>query len=385
MAIVIIPVVVHFATKKGSEDYLSQDRIEAIIKNYQDSLKNEIFDGFYLVPAVWDGIQRDYPIQLPEVGKKEVYVSNAAEGVLDSIHAKSPQDVFDRFKGRHNVVNNDGVVMPLPGIANGIDSLLIVDKPFIEYLDDNGIRRVVALLNNDIYYFAGYCGSHDNFRQYVMIDRNGKYGLVDENGTVIKDFFNDEIAPSANNYYIKNGGEKQYYSFAGKPLDESPEKSQDNTRQLKVEHYYGNTYPKKSAFIDPSGRVVAIFDNISCYSHKGFYEVRGPNGYGIYNANLQKIEVPLKYEDISEDGADVNLFPAKKNGKWGYVSGGGVESIGFRFKNAYSFDPDTKLACVKDEVYADKYGYIDVSGNYKILPQYNGSVNSEVVQQRLSR
>lgn len=46
VAIVIIPVVVHFATKKGSEDYLSQDRIEAIIKNYQDSLKNEIFDGF---------------------------------------------------------------------------------------------------------------------------------------------------------------------------------------------------------------------------------------------------------------------------------------------------------------------------------------------------
>ena len=137
----------------------------------------------------------------------------------DSIHANTPNDVIPLFKGRYDVINRDGGIMPLPGVSNGIDSLLVVNKPFIEYIDDNGLRRVVALLINNLYFFAGYCGTHDGFRQYVLINSTGRYGLVDENGTIIKDFFNEEIVPSSDNYYVKNGSTKQYYNFAGNAIE----------------------------------------------------------------------------------------------------------------------------------------------------------------------
>ena len=199
--VILIPFLLHFINEKEEAVPLTKDDITEIIKNYQDSLKTEIFDGFYLVPAVWDGISRNYPMPLPgEEGFNEnlLHPTYSAD---DSIHANTPNDVISLFKGRYDVINRDGGIMPLPGVSNGIDSLLVVNKPFIEYIDDNGLRRVVALLINNLYFFAGNCGTHDGFRQYVLINSTGRYGLVDENGTIIKDFFNEEIVPSSDNYY----------------------------------------------------------------------------------------------------------------------------------------------------------------------------------------
>ncbi len=360
---ILIPVILHSLKKKATPVPLTQDEIAVIIKNYQDSLKTEIFDGFYLIPAVWDGISRNYPMPLPGEDGFSESLLHPSSSANDSIHADVPQDVTALFKGRLNVVNKDGETMQLPDVANGIDSLLVVNKPFIEYTDDNGLRRVVALLNNDLYYYAGYCGTHDGFRQYVLINRSGKYGLVDENGTIIKDFFNEEIVPSSSNYYIKNGSAKQYYNFAGNAIEESSSASTQNSNKLTVDYSHNR-------FTDQLGRVIASFDDITFSDYKGRYKVKGSGGYGIYNTNLRKVEVPLKYEDISVYGAETDLFPAKKNGKWGYVRSGGTEPIGFRFKAAYSFDPDTKLACVKEDGDDNKCGYIDMSGNYKIQPQY---------------
>lgn len=361
--VILISFLLHFINEKEEAVPLTQDDITEIIKNYQDSLKTDIFDGFYLIPAVWDGISRNYPLPLPgEEGFNEnlIHPTYSAD---DSIQAYIPQDVIALFKGRFDVINNNGSIMPLPGVSDGIDSLLVVNKPFIEYIDDNGIRRVVALLNNDLYYYAGYCGTHDGFRQYVLINRAGKYGLVDENGTIIKDFFNEEIVPSSSNYYIKNGSAKQYYNFAGNAIEESSAASTQNSNKLKVDY-------SQDRFMDQSGKVIASFDEITFSDYKGRYKVKGTGGYGIYNVTQRKVEVPLRYEDISVYGAETDLFPAKKNGKWGYVRSGGAEAIGFRFRAAYSFDPDTKLACVKEDGGDNKCGYIDMSGAYKIQPQY---------------
>ena len=361
--VILIPFLLHFINEKEEAVPLTKDDITEIIKNYQDSLKTEIFDGFYLVPAVWDGISRNYPMPLPgEEGFNEnlLHPTFSAD---DSIHANTPNDVISLFKGRYDVINRDGGIMPLPGVSNGIDSLLVVNKPFIEYIDDNGLRRVVALLINNLYFFAGNCGTHDGFRQYILINSTGRYGLVDENGTIIKDFFNEEIVPSSDNYYVKNGSTKQYYNFAGNAIEAGSAASTQNSNELKVDYYHNK-------FMDQSGQVIASFDKITFSNYKGRYKVKGAAGYGIYNANQRMVEVPLKYEDISVYGAETDLFPAKKDGKWGYVRSGGAEAIGFRYKDAYSFDPDTKLACVKEEGGDNKCGYIDMSGSYKIQPQY---------------
>lgn len=363
IAIILVSVVLHSLNKKEETVPLTQREISEIIQNYQDSLKTEIFDGFYLIPAVWDGVSRSYPMPLPGEDGFNENLLHPTYSADDSIHANTPQDVIALFKGRLDVINKDGSIMPLPGVSNGIDSLLVVNKPFIEYIDDNGLRRVVALLNNNLYFFAGYCGTHDGFRQYVLINSTGKYGLVDENGTIIKDFFNEEIVPSSSNYSIRNGSAKQYYNFAGNAIEESPAVSTQNSNKLKVDYSHDR-------FIDQSGKVIASFDEITFSDYKGRYKVKGAAGYGIYNANQRKVEVPLRYEDISVYGAETDLFPTKKNGKWGYVRSGGAEAIGFRFKAAYSFDPDTKLACVKEDGGDNKCGYIDMSGGYKIQPQY---------------
>lgn len=363
IAIILVSVVLHSLNKKEETVPLTQREISEIIQNYQDSLKTEIFDGFYLIPVVWDGISRNYPMPLPgEYGFNE-NILHPNYLTDDSIYANVQQDVIALFKGRFDVINKNGSIMALPGVSNGIDSLLVVNKPFIEYIDDNGLRRVVALLNNNLYFFAGYCGTHDGFCQYVLINSTGKYGLVDENGTIIKDFFNEEIVPSSSNYYIKNGSAKQYYNFAGNAIEESPAVSTQNSNKLEVDYSHDR-------FMDQSGRIIASFDEITFYDYKGRYKVKGAAGYGIYNANQRKVEVPLRYEDIFVYGAETDLFPAKKNGKWGYVRSGGAEVIEFQFKAAYSFDPDTKLACVKEDGGDNKCGYIDMSGSYKIQPQY---------------
>ena len=121
IVVILIPVLLHYINEKKEAVSLTQDETAEIIKNYQDSLKTEIFDGFYLIPAVWDGISRNYPMPLPgEEGFNEnlLHPTYSAD---DSIHANTPQDVIALFKGRFDVINKNGSRMPLPGVSNGID------------------------------------------------------------------------------------------------------------------------------------------------------------------------------------------------------------------------------------------------------------------------
>lgn len=404
---ILIPVILHSLKKKADPVPLTQDEIAGIIKNYQDSLKTEIFDGFYLIPAVWDGISRNYPMPLPGEDGFSENLLHPSYSANDSIHANDPQDVIALFKGKLDVVNKDGKTMPLPGVANGIDSLLVVNKPFIEYTDDNGLRRVVALLNNDLYYYTGYCGTHDGFRQYVLINRSGKYGLVDENSTVLEDFFNEKITIVSNGYYVKNGSTNQFHNFNGDAIQSSTETSSSNSGSIeslpvlcrfydKTKDLWGYKDEKgkivipakfkscpynfdktitsvklsndKYAFINRNGRILASFKYIDdFYTCADNVKVKGDNDkYGIYNKKSQILGLQTVYEDVNVHGAYINMFPVKKDGKWGYVKAGGEVVIPFKFNGACTFN--SSMAAVKDE--NGKWGYIDMVGNYQIQPKY---------------
>lgn len=416
IVVILIPVLLHFINEKEEAVPLTQDEIAEIIKNYQDSLKTDIFDGFYLIPAVWDGISRNYPIPLPgEEGFQEnqLHPTYSAD---DSIHANPPHDVIALFKGRFDVINKNGSRMPLPGVSNGIDSLLVINKPFIEYIDDNGLRRVVALLNNDLYYYAGYCGTHDGFRQYVLINRTGKYGLVDENCTILEDFFNEKITISSNGYYVKNGSTNQFHNFDGDVIKSSNETSATNSNSKKSLPVLSNYYDKarglwgykdengkivipakfkscpwrfdetitdvrlsndKVAFIDRKGKILVTFKSIDNYfTSAGNVKIKGDNGkYGIYNKSKLTFTLAPIYDEVTIYGDNTNMFPVKKDGKWGYVKAGGEEVIPFKFKAASTFN--SNLAAVQND--DGKWGYIDMSGNYKIQPQYSwaGTMSAE--------
>lgn len=362
-----------YFTKPDEPKPLSQEEIAEIIKEQQDSLKVDLFDGFYLTPAIIG--QED----------REMTICSEIDSDINSSDSEpsgptSKEEVIANYvstlNGKFNIANKNGVIIELPEAPNGVDSICLKDAPFLEYIDNNGLRRVVALFKDDVYYYLGECGSHDGFRQYILANKNGKYGLVDENGTILKDFFNEKITLASKGYYVKNGSANQFYNFAGNAIDDvSPIKtSSTSTNSIVVDRNYG----KKDYFKDNSGRIIASFDDISYSYESGYYKVKGSNGkYGIYNTNSKNLTVPTVYDDISIYGYKTNMFPAKKDGKWGYVKSGGAIAIPFKFNEAYSFGAESKLAAVKDE--NGKCGYIGFDGNFKIPAQYysGGTMSSD--------
>lgn len=368
--------VYNYFTRPDVPQPLSQDEIAEIIKVKQDSLKIGLFDGFYLTPAIIGQSSREMAI-CSEID------SDINPSDSEPSGPTSKEEVLANYvstlNGKFNIANKDGVILELPGAQNGIDSVCLKNAPFLEYIDNNGLRRVVALFKDDVYYYLGECGRHDGFRQYILANKNGKYGLVDENGTILKDFFNEKITLASKGYYVKNGSTNQLYNFAGNAIEEQSSiiPASSNTSSIVSERNFGRN-GKKDYFKDNSGRIIAAFDYIDNYSSNGHYKVKGSNGkYGIYNTNSRSLVVPISYDDVSIYGYASNMFPTKKDGKWGYVKSGGAIAIPFKFNEAYSFDTDSKLAAVKDE--NGKCGYIDFDGNFKIPALYysGGTMSSD--------
>ena len=149
--------------------------------------------------------------------------SDRNSSTLEPSGPTSKEEVLANYvstlNGKFNIANKDGVILDIPEAENGIDSVCLKNAPFLEYIDNYGLRRVVVLLKDDVYFYLGECGSHDGFRQYILANKNGKYGLVDENGTILKDFFNERITLASKGYYVKNGRTNQFYNFAGNAID----------------------------------------------------------------------------------------------------------------------------------------------------------------------
>lgn len=374
---------------------LSDAEVAEIIKEVQDSLKVELFDGFYVLPA-------------------SNYQGEGACQVDDNSNLFSREEVVNEYVRNHsskrlNVYNKNGDYIGLPESTAGIDSICLTQAPFLEFIDNNGLKRVVALFHDDVYYYLGDCGSHDGFRQYILANKDGKSGLVDVNGTVLKDFVNESISVNANGYCIKNGGTKQYYNFLGNGIEpESPkaETTSDSKNHLPTLYNFCDSNSKlwgykdgkgnvvipprykscssqfrdliedvrlpngKCAFIDRKGNTIAVFKTIyGSIVHDGNYVVKGDNDkYGLYNANRRSLTLPLNYDEVLLCGEKMNLFPVKINGLWGYAHKGGSMAISPKFNDVRPFNSETKFAAAKDK--NDKWGYIDTYGDFKIKPQY---------------
>lgn len=358
-------------TKEKAPIPLTDEEVTQILAEYTDSLKQDLFDGFYLAPvSVYD-----VRIANETANGVEINVESSNDEIDNSLYSR--EDVINRFmlnNGKFIVKNRNGETINLPEADNGVDSICVKDSPFFEYIDNNGLRRVVALYKDGLYYYMGECGSHDGIRQFILANEDNEFGLIDIKKAELRHFEHEKIAISSSGegFFIKNGNTFQNYNFAGNALDPeqtTPKISTTNaSNATTVERHYGNT-KLKDYFKDQSGRIIATFEEISYSSVNGFYKVKGANNlYGIYDSKNRKLAVPTIYEDVSVYGHSTNLFPAKKNGKWGYVQYGGTEKIGFTFKEAYSFNPSTKLAVVKND--DSKCGYINIEGKYKIQPQY---------------
>ena len=81
-----------------------------------------------------------------------------------------------------------------------------------------------------------------------------------------------------------------------------------------------------------------------------------------------------KLKELSESERMLNLSPAEKKGKWGYVDANGKFRIKACFDKAEEFIPtvfkgDTVFSAKVS--YEGKYGYLSDKGIFLILPEYD--------------
>lgn len=405
VAVVIVGFIIwRVLTKEKEPIPLTDEEVTLILAEYADSLKEDLFDGFYLAPISVSDVR----IANDTVNESKISIDDSDNKIDNSLYSR--EDVINRFmmnNGKFIVKNRNGETIKLPEAGNGIDSICVKDSPFFEYIDNNGLRRMVALYKDALYYYMGECGAHDGIRQFILANEDGEYGLIDIKKVELRHFEHEKIAisSSGNGFFIKNDNTTQNYNFAGNAIEPFVPASVSKTNSgIALENFYNSktgswgykttsgtivvkpifksctwriendshgtvTYKNgKKGFIDSKGNVYGSFDYIDNYYSDNCVKVKNNGFYGIYNSRSRKMILPTIYEDVSIYGSSTNMFPAKKNGKWGYVQSGGNEIIGFKFNEAYSFSPTTKLAVVKNE--DGKCGYIDMTGQYKIQPQY---------------
>jgi len=336
---------------------LSEEEINTILVQYKDSLKQDLFDGFYLVPISKADIAEDSPNRVYEE-------SNTLEESPES-GLYSREDVINKFmldNGKFVVKNSNGITLYLPEATNGIDSVCVKDSPFLEYIDNNGLRRVVALYNGELYYYLGECGSVDNIRQFILVNSEGKYGILNINKKENKRFENDKIEQiaSSHRYYVINDGVKTEYQNGHEynPVPSTPSiiTSSHTSSSNQLNRFYD--YDKRAyGYKDSQGKIVIKPQYVDAsYSFDGNYaEVKGPNGYGIINRSNVKC-VPLQYKYL--DLLGTTAIAKNANGQYGLISVSGKILVPFTYKSMSKYGNYIEV-----RTSTDKEGLFDTNGN----------------------
>lgn len=382
---------------------LSEEEINTILVQYTDSLKHDLFDGFYLAP-----ISKADIVDLAH--SRVCEESNTLEESLES-GLYSREDVIKEFmmdNGKFIVKNSDGITINLPEATNGIDSVCVKDSPFFEYIDNNGLRRVVALYNGELYYYLGECGSVDNIRQFILVNNEGKYGILNINKKENKRFENDKIEQiaSSQRYYVINDGVKTEYQNGHEyntiPSTTSVTATSHTASSNQLNRFYD--YDKRAyGYKDSQGKIVIRPQYVDAsYSFDGNYAiVKGPNGYGIINRSNVKC-VPLQYKHLDLFGS--TAIARNGNGLYGLISVSGKILVPFTYKSMSKYGNfievkasngkeglfDTNGKRILNDIYDDvsylsinnglipckyngKWGYMTTSGNKAIDFKYNSA------------
>lgn len=358
---------------------LSPDEIAEIIKEKQDSLKIDLFDGFCLIPAI------------KGQGEQDIAVCSEIESDINSsateyIGPTSKDEVLANYvstlNGKYNVANKDGVILELPEAQNGIDSICVKSSPFIEYIDNNGLRRIVGLFNDDLYFYLGECGfTPEGKKRYILSNRNNRIGMIDSDLRIIHDFTNDGIYPVTPNGYCISNDIIKYFGNTGQPI---AYQNYSSSLYLRKRNYPANkllSYQEK--FLGPYGFknmdnqviIPAKFKDVSEFNDDGYAAVgmwSTPNkGYcdkwGVINSEGELI-IPMEYNEIRLSRSGPIL--ARQNSLWGYIDYDNNQITDFKFKDARIFEGTRKLAPVL-EYGQYSWGYINTDGEYEISPRYS--------------
>ena len=157
--------------------------------------------------------------------------------------------------------------------------------------------------------------------------KDGKWGIIDEDETVVRPFTWDYLG----------------------------EESEARTLILS-DNLYG--------YLSPDGRI-AILPSYSLARsfHNGYAAVMSEGKWGFIDKNGNTV-VAHEYEDVGDFSDGISCV--KKDGMFGYVDAKGETVIDFTYTEAYDFSDG--LACVGID---GKYGYINTDGMLAIAAEYD--------------
>ncbi len=206
---------------------------------------------------------------------------------------------------------------------------------------------------------------------YYVVDKNDKYGFINDEGKEIVQCKYDKISSFENGYAIvkiRAGGE---YDFKHGLIDTTG-KEVIALKYGRLEYYpndmvlvAGEESASKVGVLDINGKVIIpfMYDFWSKKISKGLWPVGRHDTCGVVNMKNETI-VPFTFYMIESYSDKLNVAPAKKDGKWGYIDRIGKVVIPFMYTDAWG--GDNYLTVKKDKL----WGVIDINNNVIVPFEY---------------
>ena len=246
--------------------------------------------------------------------------------------------------GKWGVINAEGTIIVDYEYDNIVknDYLIAVNKDKKwSILDKNGEKIINDIDADEITYTRG-------FNEYLIIKKDGKYGVLYKTGQEMIPCEYDFTRTSEDVLTLCKG-ESDSVS-----IDRYGNEVEHNENKLEYKRKDG-----KIAFIDKNGNELTEFVYEYTYDRTkwsaGMLSVEREDKWGFIDKTGKEV-IPCVYESVYKFLEGESLTCAKKGGKWGVIDKTGTEIIPFEYDTISSFSDG--LACavkIVNEKYAKTY------------------------------
>ena len=274
--------------------------------------------------------------------------------------------VFDRYGNAttYDYKSNGG------GTSNGIESCKLEDETGNKYL---------FYQRGGVFSFE-YDDSQVGSKNSIIVEKNGKKGLVDNSGKKITDCKYDELyftwSSSGDYFTATKGGKKGALNSKGIEIIPC-----EYDEIYKYNALFNVKKGDKTEYISIKKNKKIIYDAAKDFNN--VIIVRKNGKLGVINKSGREIlkcdydEIGKKYSDDSLGSFGIyKLTNVKKNGKWGYVDNKGKVKIKLKYDSAETFNGKyARVGKAGDWKFINKKGKEIYKFNYEDMGSfYDGSV-----------
>jgi WG containing repeat len=185
-------------------------------------------------------------------------------------------------------------------------SFCIINENNVELIPSGRYRDIWTAYDSSGLYFTV-----TNFEQKKGVYELGKKEVVPCSYADIRLFGNHGFVTRGDKWAVLSRDFREVSGFLYDEVNYFDERGQSLVRQ--------NT---QWMLIDTNGKIIKqlAFNEVYGFSTDDVYKKAGLNKQYGYVDRAFNVIIPFEYEDAGHVNAGVNLFPVKKEGKWGYVN-----------------------------------------------------------------